>query len=323
MQYEQLDDRPGSDHIWILSLAPSQNVSDPIHMELSNVSLADKPTYEALSYCWGDVTKRMPVICNRNQFHVTENLDSALRHLRLETEERTLWVDAICIDQTNIFERSFQVSLMQRIYRLAERVVVWLGDGEAGSNLVFPLCEKMFKERSSALRDLRANTDILLGPDRETFMKQKLIEAKKRAKEAEDEDDESQENTNSDSVKPNSQDSKEDDNTAVDEGIDVSDPSDEEISALLQLLARPWFYRSWIVQEVSLAQEAVILCGTNSIDWNVFAMGFMHAVCLSSKGPRGRPVQIHRSPLLLIAILQVKLLDSDDTYYSDLNILWC
>jgi hypothetical protein len=44
-----------------------------------------------------------------------------------------LWVDAICIDQTDASEKSYQVGLMARIYMQAHQVIVWLGDGDRES----------------------------------------------------------------------------------------------------------------------------------------------------------------------------------------------
>jgi hypothetical protein len=38
-----------------------------------------------------------------------------------------IWVDAICIDQSNLEERKQQVQLMAKIYSKAHRVIVWLG----------------------------------------------------------------------------------------------------------------------------------------------------------------------------------------------------
>jgi hypothetical protein len=54
-------------------------------------------------------------------------------------DRRTIWVDAICIDQSNPDERSQQVQLMGQIYRNAQRVLVWLGhsDAEFGGNFEF------------------------------------------------------------------------------------------------------------------------------------------------------------------------------------------
>ena len=40
-----------------------------------------------------------------------------------------LWIDAICISQTDNAEKALQIPRMGDIYRLANRVVAWLGEG--------------------------------------------------------------------------------------------------------------------------------------------------------------------------------------------------
>jgi hypothetical protein len=42
-------------------------------------------------------------------------------------DQLPIWIDAVCIDQENIDERTKQVRRMRSIYRDAERVVIWLG----------------------------------------------------------------------------------------------------------------------------------------------------------------------------------------------------
>jgi hypothetical protein len=61
----------------------------------------DTVPYDALSYTWGGTDKTSTVTVNGKTFNVTENLLSALQHLRSENIDRVLWVDAICIDQDN------------------------------------------------------------------------------------------------------------------------------------------------------------------------------------------------------------------------------
>lgn len=58
---------------------------------------------------------------------VTTNLEPALRYLRLQKQPRTLWIDAICIDQANEDEKRLQIQRMDFIYANASSVVVWLG----------------------------------------------------------------------------------------------------------------------------------------------------------------------------------------------------
>lgn len=51
-----------------------------------------------------------------------------MRALRKTDETVTLWIDSICIDQSNLAEKSMQVALMGQIYSLASSVMVWLGE---------------------------------------------------------------------------------------------------------------------------------------------------------------------------------------------------
>jgi hypothetical protein len=84
--------------------------------------------YEALSYVWGDSKNTVPISIGRQPFHVTKNLHSALLSLRNHSMERILWVDAVCIDQTNNEEKESQIQSMVKIYSQANCVVVWLGE---------------------------------------------------------------------------------------------------------------------------------------------------------------------------------------------------
>jgi hypothetical protein len=91
-----------------------------------------RPKYEALSYAWGEERGPVPVMVKslgseRTFIEVTQNLFTALIYLRHKSEARVLWIDALCINQEDMEERSSQVARMADIYRLAHRVVVWLG----------------------------------------------------------------------------------------------------------------------------------------------------------------------------------------------------
>ncbi|OAG01796.1 uncharacterized protein CC84DRAFT_221947 [Paraphaeosphaeria sporulosa] len=98
-----------------------------------------KPAYEALSYCWGEnhITAKarvLPMKTGRTTtLELRPNLALALKHLRQDTSPRILWIDAICIDQTNVSERNHEVKKMDTIYKLAQRVVVWLGPASESS----------------------------------------------------------------------------------------------------------------------------------------------------------------------------------------------
>jgi hypothetical protein len=87
--------------------------------------------YEALSYTWGDPSSAIEVYVQDSSrglatIKINANLASALKHLRLTLQTRTLWVDAFCIDQMNLLERNSQVQRMDKVYSFARSVIVWL-----------------------------------------------------------------------------------------------------------------------------------------------------------------------------------------------------
>ncbi|KAI1153315.1 heterokaryon incompatibility protein-domain-containing protein [Nemania diffusa] len=116
---------------------------DPIQCILGEVNLTRQNTslnYQALSYVWGDPADTIPILVNGQKFHATRNLNDALRQLRQagdEFLEKEIWVDAICINQNDLDEKSKQVPRMADIYSMADRVVIWLGRNSAEEEEIF------------------------------------------------------------------------------------------------------------------------------------------------------------------------------------------
>jgi hypothetical protein len=48
------------------------------------------------------------------------------------TQYRTIWADAICINQTDTSEKNIQVRQMSNIYASADQVIIYVGDYEEG-----------------------------------------------------------------------------------------------------------------------------------------------------------------------------------------------
>ena len=105
------------------------------------------PVYEALSYAWD--SQENPVSINvlegegEYTLAVTQNLAEALRHLRSDERPRTLWIDAICVNQQKLKERGLQVRRMPDIYTCADRVVVWIGPEGDGSDVAMQTLEHL------------------------------------------------------------------------------------------------------------------------------------------------------------------------------------
>lgn len=126
---------------------------DDIYCTIYHANILEKlpqTEYTALSYVWGDAKHTKPIqlgyhqiptsgtadtwpsasapgACCYKLFQVTKNLEKALRHLRDRASERILWVDAICINQSDEEEKLSQVQSMGDVYRNAVEVRIWLG----------------------------------------------------------------------------------------------------------------------------------------------------------------------------------------------------
>ncbi|TDZ31378.1 Heterokaryon incompatibility protein 6, OR allele [Colletotrichum spinosum] len=86
--------------------------------------------YGALSYAWGDQSKKVPIIMDGQVVLVGPNLEAALRVLSSDQdyiEGLKIWADAICINQKDVVERNRQVRRMRMIYGKALIVSIWLG----------------------------------------------------------------------------------------------------------------------------------------------------------------------------------------------------
>lgn len=118
-----------------LAYLPSVESDDvPVHVDLETYPLDNCPAYEAVSYTWGgenaDSSHSRPVYVGPywDVTMQTENCWEMLRFVRPHKRGvRLVWVDAICIHQNNLAERSMQVSEMIRIFSEAMQVIVYLG----------------------------------------------------------------------------------------------------------------------------------------------------------------------------------------------------
>lgn len=81
------------------------------------------PTFEALSYAWGSSDNLVDIFITDSTntsntaettgfgtLAITKNLAEALPFLRYADKPRVLWIDAICVNQRDLQERSFQVN---------------------------------------------------------------------------------------------------------------------------------------------------------------------------------------------------------------------
>ncbi|KAF2281184.1 uncharacterized protein EI97DRAFT_429246 [Westerdykella ornata] len=166
---------PSDVTIRLLDLPPGDKTG-LISCHLFTTPLSQAPEYEAVSYCWG--VERGVIFIDTNPapfpdasdaptpsqppasqdilptWHplvVPASLISFLYRTRAKNgQTRTLWVDSICIDQTNIAERDAQVPHMRDIYMRAKRTLIWLGPAadrsEEALQYAFDLTQKLRHE---------------------------------------------------------------------------------------------------------------------------------------------------------------------------------
>ena len=136
MQYEPQQNfyrpLPGSHAFRLLILEPASHISHQVSIRLQVVERATAPAYDAISYVWGDPAHKVTIACDGRPFEITFNLYWALVRRRSTSQPRVLWADAICINQSDLQERSNQVTFMGSLYSNASKVYICMGDATDG-----------------------------------------------------------------------------------------------------------------------------------------------------------------------------------------------
>jgi hypothetical protein len=137
MQYEPENNfyrsLPGSHAFRLLVLDPG-HASQPVSIRLQVVERATAPAYDAISYVWGDPKNKVTIACDGRPFEITFNLYWALVRIRSVSHPKILWADAICINQSDLLERSNQVMFMGSLYSNASKVYICMGDARDGND---------------------------------------------------------------------------------------------------------------------------------------------------------------------------------------------
>ncbi|KAK9415214.1 putative HET domain-containing protein [Seiridium unicorne] len=134
----------GQNEFRLLNLAPARDTIAPIVLQLINCDLnSDQWTYDAISHRWEDSNNRCKITANGFSCSVTKSLGTALKYMRQESSERTLWIDGVCIDQDNVVERNNQVLKMGTIFSKAQNVRMWLGESAEHSDAAMKLMARL------------------------------------------------------------------------------------------------------------------------------------------------------------------------------------
>ncbi|RSM00829.1 hypothetical protein CEP52_008898 [Fusarium oligoseptatum] len=232
-------------HIRVLDIHPAAGLDQPIACTVRHVNLDHRPAFEALSYTWGGKENQSSIFLNGQPFMVMENAAAVLRRLRVSGRVRTIWMDAICINQRDKAEKECQLPLMTRIYQEAQQVCVWLGELTDGA-LVGMKSVNNGRYLSNAMswhgwKAERKHGGLLL-PLSQRFKGGSSMQ---------------------------------------DSGHRVYEFEHGEIR---ELLNRPWWERVWIMQEAIVAKKIVIMCGDQTATWDRIEAAIKNSI-YRARGP--------------------------------------
>ena len=183
----------------MLEIEPAKSPDDIIKLRITRAHLSSATLFDALSYAWGDQSIKLSILINGEPFEVGENLHAALKALRANGRNDFLWIDAICINQSDIPERNSQLSLMTQIYSLARTVICWLGEPGDDSELAISTLNECKEDLTNARY------------------------------------------------------------------LGFCEPSHPSWNAIEKFIRRPYWTRTWVIQENFVARQRVFMCGDKEI----------------------------------------------------------
>ncbi|KAK2779643.1 heterokaryon incompatibility protein [Colletotrichum kahawae] len=245
---------PDRREIRLVRLRQPRTTSDLLALELRKVSLDEEGTsYNALSYVWGSSIETEQIEINGQPFCVTQNLYDALEQLEMNSVSSWLWIDAICIRQSDLVEKTHQVGMMRDIFSNAATVYMWLGLGTEETNQAMDLVSS-YGPRLYASGALEMHFNIEMAWRLREFVFGRL-----------------------DPSNP----------TGVGEGpatelaaiiLDLYTEYHENFEILApgvsDILHQSYWCRIWIIQEVALARDAVVMVGDRTVSLDAFDAAF-------------------------------------------------
>ncbi|KUJ23934.1 HET-domain-containing protein [Mollisia scopiformis] len=246
----------------LLVMEPSLDPQYRISCSLLHRCINENADFEALSYVWGTDKAIVPILVDGAVLHIRSNLYLALRALRLPDRPRILWVDALCINQSDALERNSQVSQMAAIYSGCHQVIVWLGESNEYADRGIDFLGKM-------------------------CVKAKSIE-KRVLKESEDR------------------------HQLYKEWLDLylsmlSLPeSNECFKGIFYMFCGDWWKRVWTLQEIALAQTAVVQVGKRCFPWEHLEMlSLLATVCAVHTSKQNQAVYTDISSRIQVSGAQI------------------
>jgi hypothetical protein len=263
-RYEYKSLNPKTSDIRLLRLLPNDG-NDKLKnipaCQIFHTSLNRNSKFVALSYVWGDTKSSRVILVETCPMRVTTSLYDALMAIRPSKEPIVIWIDFLCINQSDTKEKCWQVALMGNIYRQAQKVIAWLGPADDSSDAVMvylnelgqkadacglamgpEICLRLWLALASnppavqGLPEIRASALALSGRNKFSIAAMQ----------------------------------------ALLHSIDGWHSEEKllPMAGLKHLLGWPWWGRVWVLQEIALPHYAEFVCGTKSISRSWFSAAY-------------------------------------------------
>lgn len=136
---------PRSIRVILLEKLSGQERQQDVRCHMEEIHIDAREPFTALSYAWDSHRGTADIICDGRVIQVSTNCVAALRRFQNARVPERLWVDAICINQSDTAEKKVQLGIMGEIYVKAHQVRAWLGEHDKASELVFNFLDDLSK----------------------------------------------------------------------------------------------------------------------------------------------------------------------------------
>ncbi|KAF6822349.1 HETdomain-containing protein [Colletotrichum plurivorum] len=126
----------------IQSVEATPSEATQIRCVLEIFAIEQAPPYNAISYTWGPPTPTQSIYVDGQPREVRENCKAVLLQAYGWGPGEYYWIDAICINQSNLEEKGSQVALMGDLFGKAKIVLACVGEHADDSELLYAMLER-------------------------------------------------------------------------------------------------------------------------------------------------------------------------------------
>lgn len=236
--YESLP--PAKDHIRLLTiLSDYTEPKDSIHCTLKTYALAEAPKYHALSYVWGTQDQNQTIVCSKKELKITPSLHATLLALKNQPSKLECPTEG---GGTAVVEGGLPLWV--------DQICINQGDNEERAQQV-KIMKSIYRQASLVLISFGENFNASVG----TLVSNLVKQLSKISNSQETRDLESCHHFPKDVTL---------------RCLGLPCRADESWPALSSTLQSTYFDRIWVVQEVMMAQKAVIPFLGGVISWDMF-----------------------------------------------------